>query len=100
MNHDALLKGLSDPGATWVEESFAQFEKMACQVVLLSCEGFSAIEAKDIARLKSLLKGSEVEIVFSPHVGAIGFPSGWQQTVKEGSAETFPEYLAKDGPPR
>ncbi|BDG71940.1 hypothetical protein [Roseomonas fluvialis] len=63
------------------------------RALLLSSENFEDIEAAAIGRLASALHGHQVEIVYFLRRWQGLVPSAWQEAVKQGGSETFPQFL-------
>ncbi len=94
VHHDGLLNDLRKPASPELDAIFAGFNASAHRTILISCEGLGALDAAGRERLKALTAGNPVKIVFFPRRWSDWIPSAWQQNVKQGSAETFPEFLA------
>lgn len=61
--------------------------------VLLSSENFENLDDAAVGRLAGALRGHAVEIVyFARHWSGL-LPSAWQEHVKQGGSETYPEFL-------
>jgi hypothetical protein len=62
--------------------------------VVLSCEAFSYLNPEQLRRLRSVLKGFSIEVVFYYRSLVHLLPSHWQEYVKQGVDATFTEYLS------
>jgi hypothetical protein len=61
--------------------------------ILFSSENFEDLDDASVARLASALQGHAVEIVFFARRWAGLLPSAWQEQVKQGGSETYPQFL-------
>ena len=93
LNHDALLRDLADPRATYLDDVFQTLRESGHEVILLSCEGFSGMTQTERQRLKQLTGDNKVEIIFFCRRWSDWIPSAWQQHVKGGEAGTLPEFV-------
>jgi hypothetical protein len=93
INHDGLAKDIIAKNDARLTRIFAEFEASECRTVLLSCEGFSDLDEASLAYLQSLIGTAQVQVVFFCRRWSDWIPSAWQQTVKQGSNRTFPEFL-------
>ena len=93
-NHDGLARDLIAKNDARLAPIFAEFEASEYTSILLSCEGFSDFREADLSYLKSLIGSAEVQVVFFCRRWSDWMPSAWQQTVKQGSHLTFPEFMA------
>lgn len=75
----------------------AQFDAMVSdkpEHVLISAEGISHLEQPALELLASLMQGRRVTLVFYVRRWSELLPSLWQERVKHGADETFPQFLA------
>ncbi len=93
VSHDGLVAALRAEDDAALRAAFGGFDASGHRRVLLSCEGLSDLTPAQIARLRALTEGHAVRVVLYCRRWSDWLPSAWQQTVKEGSALTFPEYL-------
>ena len=93
--HHELLKELVHFPNPKLEGVFAQLSRSGHKTILLSCEGFIGVSKETLAYLRTLIGASEVRIVFYARRWSDWIPSQWQQTVKQGETETFPEMYAR-----
>ncbi len=91
IRHAQLLERLQNPPDRYTEEAFQQLRTSDAHTVILSCEGFAGLPRENLEYWRSLLGDSPVEIVFYCRRWSESIPSGWQQDVKGGRFETFPE---------
>jgi len=92
--HHDLARDLHHAGDSRIAEIFAQLNACGSETVLLSSEGFDPVPDRGLEYLRDLIKGSPVEIVFYARRWSDWIPSQWQQAVKQGSRQTFPEWYA------
>jgi hypothetical protein len=95
IRHAQLLERLQNPPDRYTEEAFQKLRASDFHTVILSCEGFAALPRENLEYWRSLLGDSPVEIVFYCRRWSESIPSGWQQDVKGGRFETFPELWAR-----
>jgi hypothetical protein len=93
--HHELLKELLHIPNPKLEGVFAQLSRSGHKTILLSCEGFIGVSKETLEYLRTLIGASEVRIVFYARRWSDWIPSQWQQTVKQGETETFPEMYAR-----
>jgi hypothetical protein len=94
INHDGLVKDIIARNER-VVPFFSNLKKSNERTVLLSCEGLSDLSEADLMYLRSLIGEASVQIVFFCRRWSDWIPSAWQQTVKQGSSQTFPEFLVQ-----
>jgi hypothetical protein len=93
--HHELLKELSHIPNPKLEQVFSTLNESGHRKILLSCEGFIGVPKERLEYLRSLIRGSEVRIVFFARRWSDWIPSQWQQTVKQGAVESLAEMYAK-----
>ncbi|HVZ08110.1 hypothetical protein [Rhodopila sp.] len=93
VNHDTLLQELREHNLDALTAKFQGLHELAVDRILLSCEGFSGLTHNECMLLKRLIGDAEVEIVFFCRRWSDWIPSAWQQNVKQGSTQIFPEFL-------
>ena len=93
--HHDLVRGLNAIPNPELEHIFGALNASNNRIVLLSCEGFCALPKENLEYLRGLIAGHPVEIVFYARRWSDLIHSQWQQIVKEGALETFPEFYAR-----
>jgi hypothetical protein len=93
--HHELLRELLHIPNPRLEGVFDQLNDSGHRTILLSCEGFIGVSKETLEYLRSLIRASEVRIVFYARRWSDWIPSQWQQTAKQGAIETFPEMYAR-----
>lgn len=63
------------------------------ETVLLSAEDLSNLDDLAMARLKQLIDGHEVRILFYARRWSELVPSSWQEGIKHGQSHTLPEFM-------
>ncbi len=89
--HRKLYERLTD-GATDVLRD--EFKAIAADEVLISSEDLSYLQEPHLSQLRTLLDGAAVTIVFYCRRWSEMMPSVWQERIKHGFFETFPQFLA------
>jgi len=92
--HHELAEGLRKAPDARIAEIFSQLNACGSATVLLSSEGFNPIPISGLEYLRDLTQGARIEIVFYARRWSDWLPSQWQQAVKQGSLQTFPEWYA------
>lgn len=68
-------------------------------VAIVSSENFSTLSGERLSRLADVLSGWDVEVVyFLRQLGGF-WVSHWQEVIKHGGDDTFPEYLERSSAP-
>lgn len=94
-HHGALHRALFKPVDDDTRAIFAEFNNADERTVVLSCEGFFGLHRRQLVELRRLLGGHETEIVIYLRRWSDWIPSHWQQVVKAGGTETFPEAFVR-----
>jgi hypothetical protein len=92
--HHELARQLAEEPGPQIGEIFSQLNACGSPVVLLSSEGFNTVPVSGLECLRDATEGAKIEIVFYARRWSDWIPSQWQQAVKEGSLQTFPEWYA------
>ena len=92
--HHKLAEDLNKAPDARIAEIFSRLNTCGSTTVLLSSEGFNSIPVSGLEHLRDLTGGAKVEIVFYARRWSDWIPSQWQQAVKQGSLQTFPEWYA------
>lgn len=93
--HHELAEALTLAPDGRLAENFARLNAAGSATVLLSTEGFNGLPAAALQSLRELTQGAKIEIVFYARRWSDWVPSQWQQAVKQGSLQTFPEWYAE-----
>ncbi|HTZ70747.1 MAG TPA: hypothetical protein VMB71_08880, partial [Acetobacteraceae bacterium] len=81
------------------EDNFSEMERIVqsafarANTLLISSEGLSNIGPEGARRLSLLLGGCSVTIIYYVRRWTDILPSGWQELVRQGHGQTFPEFL-------
>jgi len=89
--HRALFKPLTDD----TRAIFAGFNSSDDRMIVLSCEGFFGLRRSQLNTLRGLIGDNPTEIVIYLRRWSDWIPSHWQQVVKAGGTETFPEAFVR-----
>ena len=92
--HHELAEQLRKAPVAAVSEIFSRLNFCGSETVLLSSEGFNPVPAPGLEFLRDVTKGARIDIVFYARRWSDWIPSQWQQAVKQGSLQTFPEWHA------
>ncbi len=92
--HHQLAEDLKNGPDAQIAEIFSRLNVCDSETVLLSSEGFNPVPDRGLEYLRDLTDGAKVEIVFYARRWSDWIPSQWQQAVKQGSLQTFPEWYA------
>lgn len=90
-NHAMLLHGIMSSQDQRFEEGFRQFQTSDAHTIVLSSEGFGGMRRNQLARLRDLIGDNECEVIYYCRRWSDWVPSQWQESVKAGRIETFPE---------
>ncbi len=93
-SHRKLMVGLQKAHVAELSAQFEAIERAKPESVLISGEGLNLLESGPIELLKTLLGSNPVTIIFYCRRWSELLPSLWQEKVKHGHDETFPEFLA------
>jgi hypothetical protein len=75
-----------------------EFDKICAKglaTVILSCEGFDALNLGEIERLRDAMGEGDVDVVYYARRWSDRIPSDWRQHVMMGHVITFPEFYAR-----
>jgi hypothetical protein len=93
--HFGLVDRLRSGDVTRLAAAFDRLSRSGHETILLSAEDLSGLNAEELRRLKDLLSGTEVSIIFYCRRWSDILFSLWREMVKQGQAETFPEFVAR-----
>jgi hypothetical protein len=93
--HHSLVRMLAagDDGTPAHLAALAGLAAREGRCLLLSSKNFELLDGTAVDRLAAGLRGHAVEIVYFRRHWAGLLPSAWQEQVKQGGTETFPEFL-------
>lgn len=94
-SHRKLVVALRAGNAAELQAQFAEIRSSGPDVVLISAEGIGHLDHAALGLLASLIGADEVTIIFYCRRWSEILPSLWQETVKHGDDDTFPEFLAR-----
>jgi len=92
--HERLLHLLRGRCETHVKDSFKRLNAAGHRVVVLSCEGFDALEPDRLQLLRDAIGRNPIEIVYYCRRWSDRIPSDWKQEIKMGASPTLPEFYA------
>ncbi|MGE5272016.1 MAG: hypothetical protein ACM3JG_20355 [Thiohalocapsa sp.] len=92
--HHDLTEALTLGPDQRLAETFIRLNASGSATILLSSEGFNGLPDVALQYLRQLTQEANVEIVFYARRWSDWIPSQWQQAVKQGSLQTFPEWYA------
>jgi hypothetical protein len=94
--HVQLIPRLMQASDSQLTVEFRELNASDARVVLLSAEDLSILDQESVTRLRSLLDGSAVSIVFYCRRWSELLPSAWQEVVKHGESLSFPRFVASN----
>jgi hypothetical protein len=92
--HERLLHLLRGRCEANVKDSFKQLNAAGHRVVVLSCEGFDALEPDRLQLLRDAIGKNPIEIVYYCRRWSDRIPSDWKQEIKMGACPTLPQFYA------
>lgn len=96
--HNELPERLANASDRRLERQFIELHDSGFPVVLLSAEGLASLDAGGIEYLRTLTRPrNSVRIVFYARSWGALLLSHWRQTVRNGSTQTFREFLLQWG---
>lgn len=97
--HHGLAELLRTRAYREAKSVFADMARLAAsqnaEAIILSSEDFSALRFDDIVELQRIVGENEVEIAYSQRHPLRQVYSWWQEEVKHGSREQFPQYIVE-----
>ena len=93
-SHRKLVVGLREKRAVQLRSQFDLVEQNNPEYVLISAEGINNLERSSLELLKALLGRNPVTIIFYCRRWSELLPSLWQEKIKHGYDETFPEFFS------
>jgi hypothetical protein len=93
-SHRKLVVGLRESRVAQLRSQFDSIERNDPDYVLISAEGINHLEQSALALLKALIGDHPVTIIFYCRRWTELLPSLWQEEVKHGYDETFPEFFS------
>jgi hypothetical protein len=94
-NHAELFWAINEGRAETMRDAFERLRATDADTVVLSCEGFAGMRPRHLRDLRDLIAGHETEIVYYCRRWSDLIPSQWQESIKAGKIETFPELVAR-----
>ncbi len=91
IHHAGLLAELETVPNPRLESVFQALNRSEYETIVLSCEGFYRLASEQLEYLRRLLDGAPTHIVYYWRRWSEWIPSQWQETVKAGRFETFPQ---------
>lgn len=93
-SHHQLASDLTQIPNERVAGIVSQLDASGAGTVLLSSEGFNLLPEEGLLYLRGLMQGADVEIVFYARRWSEWIPSQWQQAIRQGALQTFPEWYS------
>jgi hypothetical protein len=93
-SHRKLVMGLREERVDQLRFQFDSVEQNNPEYVLISAEGINNLERRSLELLRTLLRSNPVTIIFYCRRWSELLPSLWQEKIKHGYDETFPEFFA------
>jgi hypothetical protein len=94
-SHRKLVVALRERREADLRAQFAEIRRSGPDVILISAEGIGHLDHTALDLLASLIGADPVTIIFYCRRWSEILPSLWQETVKHGDDDTFPEFLAR-----
>jgi hypothetical protein len=93
--HFGIMAALASGEHAALASAFSALHRPGVDTVLLSSETLSYASDADIRRLRALLAGCPVTVVFYCRRWSELLPSNWREHIKHGSQATLPEFVLK-----
>ena len=93
--HESLFRSLFTTTRDDTRAIFADLNSAGDRVVVLSAEGFFGLIAPQLTTLRDMIGDHPIEVVIYFRRWSDWIPSHWQQVVKAGGTETFPEAFVR-----
>jgi hypothetical protein len=94
-SHMQLAWAIRNRNLNLVHEQVQEILAQRHDYVVISCEALSRLEQEQIVQLRQLFGPAPAQVVYYVRRWPERLPSLWQETVKFGFTDTFPEFLAK-----
>ncbi len=95
IHHAGFLAELQTIPNLRLEAVFQALNRSGHKTVVLSCEGLYRLAPEQLVYLRQLLDGAPVRIVYYWRRWSEWLPSQWQEVVKSGQFETFPQMYVR-----
>jgi hypothetical protein len=93
-SHRKLVVGLREARIAQLRSQFEAIERDDPDYVLISAEGLDHLQQSALELMKTLIGGHPVTVIFYCRRWSELLPSLWQERVKHGHDETFPEFFS------
>jgi hypothetical protein len=93
-SHLKLCLDIRAANVSSLSSTFEQIARSGVEDVLISAEDLNGLEQKELGYLREALGGDQAMVIFYCRRWSELLPSLWQERVKHGFDETFPEFLA------
>lgn len=93
-SHQKLFLAIRAANVSDLSSMFEQVARSGVEDVLISSEDLNHLDEKELDYLREALGGDQAVVVFYCRRWSELLPSLWQERVKHGSDETFPEFFA------
>jgi hypothetical protein len=93
-SHRKLVVGLREAHVAQLRSQFEAIERDDPDDVLISAEGIGHLQPPALELLKTLMRAQPVTVIFYCRRWSELLPSLWQERVKHGHDETFPEFFS------
>ena len=92
--HSPLLTKLQSGDTADLPKTFEKLNAGGYKTIVLSCEGFDDLSVQQLSLLHEAIGPQPIDIVYYCRRWSERIPSDWQQHIKMGRFETFPEFYA------
>jgi hypothetical protein len=93
-SHLKLCVDIRAANVSYLSSMFEQIARSGVEDVLISAEDLNSLEEKELGYLREALGGDQAVVIFYCRRWSELLPSLWQERVKHGFDETFPEFVA------
>jgi hypothetical protein len=93
-SHRKLFLDIRAANVSHLSSMFEQIARSGVEDVLISAEDLNHLEEKELGYLREALGGDQAVVIFYCRRWSELLPSLWQERVKHGLDETFPEFFA------
>jgi hypothetical protein len=93
-SHWKLFLDIRAAKVSYLSSMFEQIARTGAEDVLISAEDLDHLELKELGYLREALRGEQAMVIFYCRRWSELLPSLWQERVKHGYDETFPEFFA------
>jgi hypothetical protein len=95
-SHMQLVWAIREGNLTLLREQIQEIQARRYRCVVISCEALSRLDQQQIVSFRQLLDGAPTQIIYYVRRWPERLASLWQETVKFGFTDSFPEVLATE----